>query len=304
VENSITSAIAALANAKDIPFLAPAATENGIGALGKNVFQINSDRERKGRALAEYAFTYLNARTFVTLAPQDDYGQQMTDGFSAAVDSLGGEIVAQKWYYGEPQDLSRTFKAIREAAFRKALKDSVRQFLLPHESRSPVVNREAFEVPVTNVNAILLPLHEEDIRLVATQRAYYNLQSIILGGENWYTDDITKSKELQRYVDGAIFASDYFINFDDSRFKQFRNDFRIRMGTTPEKWEILGYDTASLLLKAIRQGGRNRNQIRQALRQMDTFMGIKGEIDLRNAEQVNSKVNILQIRGAQVVKLR
>jgi branched-chain amino acid transport system substrate-binding protein len=304
VENSISSAIAALANAKGIPFLAPVATENGVGALGKNIFQLNADRERKGRALAEYAFNYLNARTFVTLAPQDDYGQQMTDGFSAAIDSLGGEIVAQKWYYGEPNDLSRTFKAIREAAFRKALKDSVRHSLLPSESRSPAANRDAVEVPVTNINAIFLPLHEEDIRLVATQRAYYNLQSLILGGENWYTDDITKSKELQRYVDGAVFASDYFIDLDDARFKQFRNDFRIRMGTTPEKWEILGYDAASLLLKAIRQGARNRDQIGQTLRQMEGFVGIKGEIDLRNAENVNSKVNILQIRGAQVVKLR
>jgi branched-chain amino acid transport system substrate-binding protein len=304
VESSITGAIAALANAKGVPFLAPAATENGIGSLGENVFQINADRECKGRALAEYAFNYLNARTFVTLAPQDEYGQQMADGFSAAVDSLGGEIVAQKWYYGEPQDLGRTFKAIREAAFRKAQKDSVRNSTLPYESRSPIVNREAIEVPVNNINAIFLPLHEEDIRLVATQRAYYNLQSLILGGENWYTDDITKSKELQRYVDGAVFASDYFINLDDARFKQFRNDFRLRMGTTPEKWEILGYDTASLLLKAMQQEARNRNQIRQALRQTGAFSGIKGEIDWRNAGNVNSKVNILQIRGAQVVKLR
>lgn len=304
VESSITGAIAALANAKGVPFLAPAATENGIGGLGENVFQVNADREHKGRALAEYAFNYLNARTFVTIAPQDDYGQQMADGFSAAVDSLGGEIVAQKWYYGEPQDLGRTFKAIREAAFRKAQKDSVRNSQQPHESRSPIVNREAIEVPVNNINAIFLPLHEEDIRLVATQRAYYNLQSNILGGDNWYTDDITKSKELQRYVDGAIFASDYFINLDDTRFKQFRNDFRIRMGTTPEKWEILGYDTASLLLKAMQQDARNRNQIRQALRRTGVFSGIKGEIDWRNAGNVNSKVNILQIRGAQVVKLR
>ncbi len=304
VESSITGAIAALANAKGVPFLAPAATENGIGGLGENVFQINADREHKGRALAEYAFNYLNARTFVTLAPQDDYGQQMADGFSAAVDSLGGEIVAQKWYYGEPQDLGRTFKAIREAAFRKAQKDSVRNSLLPHDSRSPIVNREALEVPVNNINAIFLPLHQEDIRLVATQRAYYNLQSNILGGDDWYTDDITKSKELQRYVDGAIFASDYFINLDDARFKQFRNDFRIRMGTTPEKWEILGYDTAGLLLRAIQQDARSRNQIRRALRQMGVFSGIKGEIDMSNAENVNSKVNILQIRGTQVVKLR
>jgi hypothetical protein len=54
----------------------------------------------------------------------------------------------------------------------------------------------------------------------------------------------------------------------------------------------------------MQQDARNRNQIRQALRQIGAFSGIKGEIDWRNAENVNSRVNILQIRGAQVVKLR
>jgi ABC-type branched-subunit amino acid transport system substrate-binding protein len=293
-----------LADAKGVPFLAPVATETGIGALGENVFQLNADRERKGRALAEYAYNYLKARAFVTIAPQDDYGQQMTDGFSAAVDSMGGEIVAQKWYYGEPQDLGRTFKAIREAAFRKAQKDSLGHAALPNETRVPLAIREAVEIPVTNIHAIFLPLHEEDIKLVVTQRAYYNLQGILLGGENWYSPEIVKSKELQRYVDGAVFASDYFIDPESSRYKQFRNDFRTRMGATPEKWEIFGYDTHSVLLKVMQQGPRNRQQMRQALQQLDSFVGMKGEIDLRNSQKMNSKVNILQIRGAQVVKLR
>jgi branched-chain amino acid transport system substrate-binding protein len=300
VDNSITAAIAALAETQGIPLLAPVATENGIGGLGKNVFQLNADREHKSRALAEYAFNYLNARTFVTIAPQDDYGQQMTDGFSAAVDSLGGEIIAQKWYYGEPHDLGRHFKAIREAAFRKARKDS-----LYHDGvRSPVAFRDALENPVINIHAMLLPLYEEDIQLVASQRAYYNIQSIILGGENWYTVGVEKSKELQRYVDGAIFASDYYVDPESNRYKQFRNDFRTRIGATPEKWEIFGYDAATLLLKAIAQGAGNRYQISQMLAKVDGFVGMKGEISLHNPERVNSKVNILQIRGAKVVKLR
>jgi branched-chain amino acid transport system substrate-binding protein len=300
IENPITAAIAALAEAKGIPCLVPAATENGIGALGENVFQLNADREHKSRTLAEYAYNFLNARTFVTIAPQDDYGQQMADGFSAAVDSLGGEILAQKWYYGEPQDLSRQFKAIREVAFRKALEDSLGQ----SGALSPALDRDALEIPVTNIHAMFLPLYEEDIRLVASQRAYFNFQSLVIGGEYWYTAGLEKSKELQRYVDGAIFASDYYIDPENQRYKQFRNDFRTRIGATPEKWEIFGYDTATLLLQVIQQGARSRNQILQALEKVDDFVGMKGEISLRNPERVNSKVNILQIRGGKIVKLR
>jgi branched-chain amino acid transport system substrate-binding protein len=304
VDNAATSAMAALANAKGIPLLAPVATETGIGALGENVFQLNADRERKSRALAEYAYKFLNARTFVTIAPQDDYGQQMADAFSAAVDSLGGEILAQKWYYGEPQDLGRSFKAIRVAAFRRAFKDSLRIKLVGGGSPAKMADAEEVDIPVTNLNAIFMPLHEDDIRLVAGQRAYFNLQSVIIGGEHWYLTDLAKNKELQRYVDGAIFASDYFIDPENARYKQFRSDFRARLGATPEKWELFGYDTANLLFKAIQHGGRSRSSLRETLAKMENFAGMKGEISLNNFNRVNSNVNILQIRGAQIIKLR
>lgn len=303
VDNATTVALAALVNAKGVPFLAPVATETGIGALGENVFQLNADRERKSKVLAEYAYKYLNARTFVTVAPQDDYGQQMADAFSAAVDSLGGEIFAQKWYYGEPQDLGRSFKAIRAAAFRRAFKDSL-QFKSQNGPSPKLADAEEVNVPVTNLNAIFMPLHEDDIKLVAGQRAYFNLQATIIGGEHWYMTDLAKNKELQRYVDGAIFASDYFIDPENARFKQFRNDFRTRLGVTPEKWELFGYDAANLLFKTVQQGGHSRSQLRLALGKIDNFTGLKGEIALNNPNKVNSKVNILQIRGAQIVKLR
>jgi branched-chain amino acid transport system substrate-binding protein len=300
IESPISAAIAALAEQRGIPCLIPVATENGIGGLGEYVFQLNADRERKSRALAEYAYNFLNARSFVTIAPQDDYGQQMTDGFSAAIDSLGGEILAQKWYYGEPQDLSRHFRTLREMAFRKAFKDSIEQ--RPSEYSLAEI-RDEVKIPVTNINAMFFPLYTEDIKLVASQWAYFNFQSIILGGENWYTIDWEKSKELQRYAEGAIFASDYYIDLENPQYKQFRNDFRTRMGVTPEKWEILGYDTAALLLQAINGGASSRYQIKQALEKVDGYVGMKGRISLYNTEHVNSKVNILQIRGAKVVKV-
>jgi ABC-type branched-subunit amino acid transport system substrate-binding protein len=166
------------------------------------------------------------------------------------------------------------------------------------------MDSEEVDIPVTNLNAIFMPLHEDDIRLVAGQRAYFNLQSAIIGGEHWYLTDLEKNKELQRYVDGAIFASDYFVDSENARYKQFRNDFRSRMGATPEKWELFGYDTANLLFKAIQQGARSRSQLREALSKIDGYVGMKGEIALNNSDQVNSKVNILQIRGTQIVKLR
>jgi len=302
--------------------LVPVATENGITSLGEYVFQLNSDRERKARALAEYASKYLNCRTFVTIAPQDEYGQQMTDGLSAAVDSLGGEIFAQKWYYDQPQDLGRHFKAIREAAFRRNMEDTLKLAGVTVNQS----NREAYwrdlnyrfmkegdfdeglvgtlSKAVTNIDAVFLPLYPEDIRLIANQFAYYNIRAILLGGDYWQQLDVEARRELQRIIDGAIFVSDYYVDATSISYIQFRNSYRQAMGVTPTQYDILGYDAASLFLYCLNQGARSPAQLRQTLAQVDGFAGMKGEISLNNPNRVNSRVNILQISGTEFKKLK
>ena len=314
IDGNASSAIAGLAQEKSIPILVPAATDDGITSLGPNVFQMNSDRERKGRALAEYAYNYLRCRTFVTIAPQDVYGQQMTDGFSVAADSLGAEILTQKWYYGEPTDLGRHFKAIREVAFQRgrvesehvanALVESDTGAPAAHESRSASGLVNALSVPVTNIGGIFLPLYLEDIRLIAYQRISYNIQGIPLGGEYWQTMDMDTRKELQRYVDGAVFASDYYVDWESERGKQFRNTFRKLMGATPDKYDVLGYDAASLMLSCLKNGARRPDQLRRALAEVDNYAGMKGEISLNNPRRVNSRVNILQLSGVDIKRIR
>lgn len=312
-DDQASSAIAALAQEKNIPMLIPVATQHGITELGENIFQMNADRERKGQALAEYAYRYLNCRSFVSIAPQDGYGQEMTDGFSAAVDSLGGEIWAQKWYYGEPQDLSRHLKAIRAAAFARKMEDSLKVMghsgveltqNLARSSRTRENMAEMLSTPVQNVSAIFLPLYAEDVRLVVYQLTSYNLQGLRLGGEYWQHLDLEARKEIQRYLEGVIFVSDMFVDWESERGRNFRNTFRRQMGTTPERYDVLGYDAASVLLHCVKNGAKRPEEIRRALARVSGFIGMKGEISLDNPSRSNSRVNVLQFAGAGIKRIK
>lgn len=312
-DDQASGAIAALAQEKNIPILIPVATQHGITELGENVFQMNADRERKGQALAEYAFRYLNCRSFVSIAPQDGYGQEMTDGFSVAVDSLGGQIWAQKWYYGEPQDLSRHLKAIRSAAFARKMEDSLKVLgysgneltqSLARSTRSRENMVEMLSTPVQNVSAVFLPLYAEDIRLVVYQLSSYNIQGVRLGGEYWQLLDLEARKEIQRYLDGILFASDVYVDWENERGRNFRNSFRRVMGTTPERYDVLGYDAASLVLQCVKNGANRPDEIRRALAKISGYIGMKGEIALDNPERVNSRVNIVQFSGASIKRVK
>lgn len=312
-DDQASSAIAALAQEKNIPMLIPVATQHGITDLGENIFQMNADRERKGQALAEYAYRYLNCRSFVSIAPQDGYGQEMTDGFSSAVDSLGGEIWAQKWYYGEPQDLSRHLKAVRAAAFARKMEDSLKVMgysgveltqTLARSTRTRENMAEMLSTPVQNVSAVFLPLYAEDVRLVVYQLSSYNLQGLRLGGEYWQQLDLEARKEIQRYLEGTLFVSDVYVDWESERGRNFRNTFRKQMGTTPERFDVLGYDAASLFLHCIKNGAKRPEEIRRALARVSGFVGMKGEISLDNPSRANSRVNILQFAGAGIKRVK
>ncbi len=299
LESEITAAIGALASESGVPVIGPAASKNHVAAVGESVYQLNSDLEIKGEALAQYAFNVLGFRTFATLAPADEYGQQLTDSFTAKIDRLGGRIIAQSFYYGEPEDLSRHFKGIREAAFNY---DSTDVEKLIEEAIEQGEKLEEKDIPVLSVDAIFLPVYSDHIKYVAPHFAFSNIRAQILGGDGWHDLEVLRQAQVEKYVNGTIFVSDYFADEERSEYRDFRNAFRIAMRRTPEKWETFGYDALSVLLQAINDGAKTGAQINQKVATISNFGGVKGEISFKGNNRVNREVNFLQFLNGNIIR--
>ena len=299
LESEISATIGALAADGGVPLIAPAATEDGVASVGSTVYQLNSDLERKGRVLAEYAIKNLGLRTFATLAPTDEYGQQMIASFSSTVDELGGRIIAQTWYEDTPEDLSRQFQMIREAAFHY---DSTDVKGLIEEALKKGEELREKDIPVMSVDAFFMPVYAEDIKYVAPQLASHNIRTQILGGE--YLDDVEvlSAQQVQRYINGAIFVSDFFRRDDDQDFREFRANFRLRMKKTPERWEVFGYDTFEIIIQAVNAGARNARELNEYLLNIEGYLGQKGKVSFKNNRRVNGEVNILQFLNGRIVR--
>lgn len=322
VENFITAGMAGIAESKGLPMLAPVATDNGITEIGSYIFQANPNLATQARALARYAIDSLGLKTFVTVAPQDDYGHQLVDAFSEEVDHLGAEIVTQRWYYGIPEKLHGQFKEIREIAFRRVLEDSLRRVLpefssldkdslwqeynnfvmLKNKIKDNIVDASGF-FRVENINGIFFPAYDEDIEYVARQFKYFNINAQVLGSENWYAAKSSKNKKLADYVNKTIFASSYFYDTEKLAFRLFRNEFRKAMGTTPEKMELFGYDAGLVIFQVLAKGVKSRQAMRNEIAAIHNLQGRKGLISLDSDTRVNGNVNILQFQGKKVVRL-
>lgn len=107
---------AAVAQAEELPLIAPAVTEDGFASIGPYIFQLNLSPRLHGRRIGDAALK-LGLRTFAVLASLDDYGRRMTQGFREAVEGGGGEVLDIEWYSPGTTDFSAACSRIRRAGW-------------------------------------------------------------------------------------------------------------------------------------------------------------------------------------------
>ena len=120
VFSSETMAAAAAAQERGIPIITPTATDEGISAIGPNVFQANSTNGAKGKTLAQYAVNVLHAKTIAVLGSAVQSASTQADSFIAEVKRLGATILVDRRFRKNETDLRPHVRAIRlEASNRR-----------------------------------------------------------------------------------------------------------------------------------------------------------------------------------------
>jgi ABC-type branched-subunit amino acid transport system substrate-binding protein len=309
LDGNRSAALAALAAQAGKTYLCPVATDNGIAQLGEQVFQMNSDLETRGAALARYAFEKLGLRTFASIAPADDYGQVLTDAFSSTIDKLGGSIVAQQWYYPGTEDFTRHFQTVRETALKAAPPDTAilnafarhKKEMAEAGQRTLGSQDDEFEIPVRSIDGFFFPIYEEDISIIAPQYALVNIQSTLLGGDFWNNPDILRSQ--RRYVNGVVFFSGHYVNETNLEYINFRNRYRIMTAESPSILTVLGYDLGHQV-DSIRRAGRLQDgQVGEYLSTAEPFKGMAGTYQFSADSRVNRIVHLLQFKDGNIAKM-
>lgn len=274
--NENVKGTAAVLEGHSIPIIAPTATENHLSDLSKGIFQFRSTRERKAIAMAEYAVQTLGLETFAIIAPSTEYGQQFADNFAMRVDELGGIIQYQGWYVGEPTDLSKVhFRRIREQGledlYKKFQADSLRldslliglttegdsvniyeEQLNPIFRKSKPTRGDSLHVELSHIDGIFFPIHEGNMRYILYQLASNNLNTHILGDENWLDKDILKKDAS--YIDKLTLVAGDRLGFQEIN-QAFSNEFVRIFKHRPEQYDFMGYDVMGMVLEAAQYAG-------------------------------------------------
>lgn len=290
---------AAVLEGHAIPIIAPTATENHLSDLSKGIFQFRSTRERKAVAMAEYAVQSLGLQTFAIIAPSTEYGQQFADNFAVRVDELGGIIQYQGWYVGEPTDLSKVhFRRIREQGleelYLKFQADSLRldslllgmisegdtlnvyeEQLQPIFRKSKPTRGDSLGVELSHIDGMFFPIHEGNMRYILYQLASNNLNTHILGDENWLDKELLK-KDASYIDELTIVAGDRlgFHNIDETFSNEYVRLFKHR----PDQYDFMGFDVMGMLLDAAQYVGGSGNKLWEVLINAPNYNGLVHQV--------------------------
>jgi len=107
VAPSDIQAVAALANEHRVSMICPAASREGLSTLGPYLFSNSMTNEMQGRAIAKYAVEKLGFKRFAILAPEDTYGETLSDSFQKTVASMGATILVSETYPSGSTDFKK-----------------------------------------------------------------------------------------------------------------------------------------------------------------------------------------------------
>ncbi|HHJ51871.1 MAG TPA: hypothetical protein ENJ89_01640 [Caldithrix abyssi] len=152
------------------------------------------------------------------------------------------------------------------------------------------------------MDGLLLTIYQSDITMMASQYAYWNLQSTLLGNSDWYDEE--QLKKNRKYINGLIFVSDGYLNKESWDYRKFPNQYRMTYKSTPDKFALIGYDSFRFLLAAISESGRTvtRENFRDIVMEAPDFNGIYRNFII-GKKRYNNAVRILKFTYGQILPL-
>ena len=320
LEDDISAVCAALSTYENLALVSPTATDDGLAELSEAFFQLNSTISKRAEYLAQYAIDSLDIKRFATFSPVNKQFTRMVDRFSDLVRERNRTVVSQEWYYPGDQDVNKQFMNIKRKGLRLTYMDSLfssnpkldtsavdslyriyrkEQKELYEETQTKI---DSADIAVTSVDGLFIPIYREDIKFIAPQIAYSNIQTNLLGNGDWYEPD--ELKKNKNYINGIVFISNGYLDEENWDFRKFRNNFRTALKKTPTIYNVLGYDTFNFMLTPLKEMSTipSRESYTMKLKTIRKYQGLYRSLEMDEKNR-NMKLQLLKFDYGQILPL-
>ena len=313
---------------KGYPILLPDVTIGALADMSDNIFLMNSNLKLRGRLAAKFVAEKLHAENIAILAPADRNGKILVEAFENELGLYNLSASVVEWYAGLPISLERQFKSIRSQAWEiQALADTTEStdstfifseslfadstFILETDFESDslhsysalidsllavfkseeelMTKEDSAKVVLETIDAIYMPINEDDLDYVGAQFPAYNLKTTIVGNDNWTDLNILRKENIGTHIKGLTIISNYaYYNI---------NQLNDRLNEKRSKYFYEAVDAYDILVDAFIELDDSDRTMKQVLYDIEQFDGIFGSYTFFGGNNANSNLRIMQFDG-------
>jgi ABC-type branched-subunit amino acid transport system substrate-binding protein len=288
---------------KPTVMISPTATDEGIAEMGENIFQMNVTIGVLGRKIARYAINNLSIKEFVILAPQTAYGQILASSFKEELKKRNLELLAEEYFEEGANDFRDQFHSIRKKLLIRHLERISAERSTNFDGTISVRDSILYHDSTLAVGGLFMPADAEDVVMLAPQVMFHRIRTQILGSSGWHQQKVLK--DGKRYVRNAMISTSFELDQSAKEWLEFAKAYKRRYNTEPDRIAALGYDAASLIMKAINTtGGDNPDRIRDELLKTDQYHGLSGIVSFEKGRRANNESAVYKITESGFVRVQ
>ncbi|MGE5673789.1 MAG: ABC transporter substrate-binding protein [Mycobacterium leprae] len=262
-------AVGPIANQSGVPILGVSTTADGITDIGNYVFRNSLPESGVLPTTVQSAIQGFGVKKVALLWAQDDVisvnGAKI---FKEQLQKQNVQVVAEDSFSVKDQDFN--------AQITKAL--------------------------AAKPDGIVLSTLYQSAALFMVQARKAGYTGPFIGGNGFNSPKLAEiAKDA---AEGAVVGSVWYPGRDDAKVKKFVADYTAKANMAPDQFAAQAYDGLYLLAEAMKQGGSNRDKVRDALAGIKNFEGVTGKFSFDEKRNPVMQPFILQIKNGQYAEFK
>jgi branched-chain amino acid transport system substrate-binding protein len=248
-----------------VPMISPSSTNPKVTEIGDMVFRVCFIDPFQGYVCAKFARGEpIKAQKAATLFNRAQiYSTGLNETFKKHFTELGGTITTEQAYADGDTDYSAQLTNIR----------------------------------ATQPDVIFIPGYYTEVVNIAVQARRLGITVPLLGGDGWDAEDL---KNAGTALDGCFFCNHYSHEEQRPAVQEFVKKYQADYGRIPDGMAATGYDSAKLLIDAMRRAkSLSGKDLAAAIAATKDFPGVTGVITIDAQRNARKPAVILRVQGGK-----
>lgn len=249
-----------------IPMVSPSSTNPKVTETGDYIFRVCFIDPFQGTVMAKFAKKTLQAKNVALLVDNAAaYSVGLAKYFREQFTQDGGTVAIEQKFSSGDKDFKAQLTAIK----------------------------------ATQPQAIFVPCYYTEAGLIAVQARQLGLTVPLFGGDGWEAPELLQIGGPA--MEGTFYSTHYSAEDNAPAVQEFVKKFKAKFGgEVPDAMAALGYDSANVLVDAIKRAGTTDGaKVRDALAVTKDFEGVTGRTIMDAQRNATKPAVIITIKGGK-----